>query len=1055
VDFRGRFQHAIARLMSENPHEPSRRAAPGRFRRWFRRFRILVLLVALAFVGAVVYLNLVGLPEVLKNPLIHELQARGLKLEFKRLRLDWRRGLVAEQVVMAEARGRDGPTIEFGEVILEPDWRELSRLRFDLRALRLRDGILMVPIAADDTSPFRVDAVEAELRFLNEDRWELAHFAAAGLGLRLQASGILTNASAVRDWTRGVSGTSTLASSAWQSHLRRAMAYARLWRYGQPPVLNIRLAGDARDPAGIRADLYLAAESIQSRWGTLESLNVRGRLNQPSGVAGLGRSEVLVTFRGAQTVWSTVQEGQWDVEWTQAFTNMLPADLKWLLYLGRVQSPWGETPQAFFELHAYQDARFPGQLTGDLAATSDTVLGGLARAETNQLMAKVRLDPVTYLPTTADYQYSAANIRFNTGAARAVQLHGAMRLRDEPTRVSTDSGWGWWAGFEPFELSGEGRIQDLEVRGVNFETVDLDVAWNAPELRVNRLRLERPDGSLEGVGTVHIPTREANATANLTFDLHAIEPLLTPKTVRWLGQYAWVRPPRIEASARAILPGWNSDRPDWRRDVLPTLHLEGHLEAGRASFRGVEADAVDLRFIHTNRVWHLPQLVATRPEGRLEFSYTEDTVTRDYHFHGASAIDPLALRPLLGAKADKAFDVFSFTTPPRLTGDVWGRWRARERVDVRAQLSATQFSIRGEPVDELQAALHFTNGFLAASGVQLRTGEESVNAPAVGFRLEDQRLFLTNATGRIDPMKVARAIGPKTASTLEPYKFVNPPQTRVNGSVDVRKTRNANLQFEVGGGPFHYWRFRMSEVEAVVGWTNDTVAIGTADAAFYNGQLSGRISVDVSPASPTPFQFEARVNRADFHELLSDVHNPTNRVEGELSVDLAITHADARDWRSWQGFGQLELRDGFLWGIPTVGVFSPVLDALLPGVGRSRISGATATFTITNSIIFTDDLELRAPLFRLAYRGASDFDGRISARVEARLLRDAWLVGPLVSVVLTPLSKILEYEVTGTLDEPHLELIHVPKPLQVPFNPIRTLRELFEQPPRRVPPGGP
>jgi hypothetical protein len=269
--------------------------------------------------------------------------------------------------------------------------------------------------------------------------------------------------------------------------------------------------------------------------------------------------------------------------------------------------------------------------------------------------------------------------------------------------------------------------------------------------------------------------------------------------------------------------------------------------------------------------------------------------------------------------------------------------------------------------------------------------------------------------------------------------------------VNIKETRVADLRFEVSGGPFHYWRFRVPEIEAFVHWTNETVTIQDLAAPFYGGQLEGQFRVDVGSVDETPFQFEARVARSNFHDLLSDLHSPTNHIDGQLSVDLAVTHANARDWNSWQGFGQAELLDGFLWDIPMVGVFSPVLNTILPGVGKSRISGATATFSITNSIVYTDDLELRAPLFRLLYRGAVDLSGRLNARVEARILRDAWLVGPVVSLLFSPLSKMLEYEVTGTLGEPHLEMLYIPKPFQAPFNPIGTLREMFREPPSQVP----
>ena len=82
---------------------------------------------------------------------------------------------------------------------------------------------------------------------------------------------------------------------------------------------------------------------------------------------------------------------------------------------------------------------------------------------------------------------------------------------------------------------------------------------------------------------------------------------------------------------------------------------------------------------------------------------------------------------------------------------------------------------------------------------------------------------------------------------------------------------------------------------------------------------------------------------------------------------------------------------------------------------------------------------------RLAYRGGIDFKGRVDARVEARLLRDAWVIGPLVSLVLSPLTKLFEYRVTGTIHEPKKEPLYIPKPLTFPLHPFKSLRELFSE----------
>jgi hypothetical protein len=295
----------------------------------------------------------------------------------------------------------------------------------------------------------------------------------------------------------------------------------------------------------------------------------------------------------------------------------------------------------------------------------------------------------------------------------------------------------------------------------------------------------------------------------------------------------------------------------------------------------------------------------------------------------------------------------------------------------------------------------------------------------------------------MEPERITRAIGPKTAKSLSPYVFGQPPTARANGFVQVRTGKHADMKFEISGGPFNYWKFNVPRINGTVHWVDETVTITNLQAGFYGGRLASDIFVDFSPATNADFRLTARVADADLHRLMSDLSSPTNRLEGMFSGNLAITRANSGDWKSWQGFGSAQLRDGYLWDIPLFGIFSPVLDAVIPGVGNSRVGGGGANFTITNSVIHTDDMEIRSPAIRLAYRGTIDFDGRVNARVEARILRDAWLIGPVVSLVLSPLTKLFEYKVTGTLKEPEKVPLYIPKELLFPFHPFRTLKELF------------
>jgi hypothetical protein len=227
-------------------------------------------------------------------------------------------------------------------------------------------------------------------------------------------------------------------------------------------------------------------------------------------------------------------------------------------------------------------------------------------------------------------------------------------------------------------------------------------------------------------------------------------------------------------------------------------------------------------------------------------------------------------------------------------------------------------------------------------------------------------------------------------------------------------------------------------------WRNRNLVITNFHGYFYQGQIIGALAADFGPANRTDLSFQVAVTNADFHLLLQDTSNKTNKLEGMLSGQLAITHANPADWQSWQGAGKAHLRQAIIWDIPLFGIFSPVLNAIVPGLGNSRANEGSATFTVRDSVIHTKDLEIHALPLRLHYSGTVDFQGRVNARVEASLLRGTPVVGPLFSVALFPLTKLFEYQVTGTLNAPKTTPVYIlPKFLLAPLHPLRSLKELF------------
>ena len=664
------------------------------------------------------------------------------------------------------------------------------------------------------------------------------------------------------------------------------------------------------------------------------------------------------------------------------------------------------------------------------------------------------------IPERVGFKLSLVEVTAANASVESIGLSGSLARAVTPPE--TDEGWAYWAKLAPYVADFSGLARGITgEKGLAIREVSLAGAWRAPRLALSQLDAKLYDGSVSGSADLNIVTRLAKAAGRVDFSLHNVFDLLTPKAQRWLRQYQWSEAPVVTGTARVTLPEWTNSEPDWRAEVRPTISVKAQVTSGPMSFRGVEIESVRSDLMYSNLTLRLPNLVARRPEGEVRLALRTHTETQDFQFDFSSSIDPHAITPALEEeKQKKGFGYFSFETPPVVEGRVWGRWRERERTGFRASVAATNFTFRAQQVDGFTAGVSFTSGFLSMTNAVVRRPEGEASVEALGYDTRSKRLYLTNAVGRLEPMAVAKAIGPKTARSLEAYQFLEPPLARVNGWVQTGPGRNpAGLHFEIDGGAFRFSRFNSGDIAGEIFWRGQNVTLTNIVAEFYGGELRGNLSAKLNEDRSADLAFHLETKDTELTGLMSDILKKKSELSGRLDGVLDIT-ANSKDWKSWNGLSSVTLKDGYLWELPLIGIFAPVLDGLMPGLGASTFSEGTADFTITDGVVGTRNLELKSALIRLQYKGKVDFDGRIhDAGVVAEALRDTWVIGPvlgpLFNLALSPIERMLKFEVSGTLSQPKLEMKHIPKVLLVPFQlPFQVIDELIPGgEPAEAPPG--
>lgn len=992
-----------------------------RFRIIFRRCRITVLLIILALAGALFYINRIGLPDFIKNPILQKLHERGLDLHFTRLR--WRpvQGIVAENVFFGRTNDVASPQLTMKQVQLRLDYAALLSRQFQVKSLVLRQGRLAWPVIASNAPPreLSIDNIQTDLKLLTNDVWELDDLQAQFAGAQIQLSGVLTNASAVREWRLFRRGRPARPGTL-QSRLRRLADTLEQTHFAATPRIKLDIHADARDVEKTDLQLFVNAPSADTPWGVGDGIKCFVSL-APSRSNRLSRAEIYLRAASAATAWATT-------------TNLT------------------------LVLHLFSTKEDTNVLRADLDLAADSLQSKSNQASAIHLTAQWLHSLTNALPISGSGKLDGSNLLTTRGTAK--NFHIAASLLPSVNPPETDARWAWWTNFAAFPLELQCDASGIHSPKLDVDEIHCAARWHGPDLSVEKLAAKLYGGTLEANAKLNVATRQAAFKVTSDFDAQRVSPLLTPMAREWLSNYSWNYPPHVESQGSLILPTavWTNRHPDWRGEMRPTLQLDGHFNVVQGAFRGLPVLTAESHFSYSNMCWRLPDLVATRHEGRLLLFHESNERTKDFYFRLHSTIDPVALRPLLPENDQRVFNYFTLSIPPTIDAEIWGRWHEHERIHGRAHVTATNFTVRGEPVSAFETDLDYTNRILRLTQPRLwRADTQQMSAASVKMVFDERKMFVTNGFSTAAPEDVAHAIGPHAEHALEPYHFLHPPTVRVNGIVPMHDERDADLHFDVDGGTFTWLKFQVPRITGKIDWVGKHLSLADVRTDFYLGKAFGDAQFDFEKTNhDVEFGFKFVTTNSNLHLLAKDLADgKTNNLEGLLSGRLEITNANSDEWQSWQGAGRVELRDGLIWDIPIFGVFSPVLDTVMPGLGSSRARQGSATFIITNGVIDSEDLKIETLMARLRYHGTIDLRGNVDARMEAELFRNAWVVGPVLSMALWPVSKTFEYRITGTIHNPKSAPLFIPKIFFFPLHPVQTIKELIPEqtnPPTNGPP---
>lgn len=1005
------------------------------------------------------WLTRIGLPTPLVNRLRTQLEARGVDATFTRIR--WRpgRGLVADGLALRQA-GPQGLRIRFEEVVLEVAWARLLSGALRLDALQLNDGWLEVP--PDDepstTEPLRLEALSAQVRFRPGDAWEVASAEGRLFGCDVRLSGILTNATALRGPPQP-RGTNAIPARApfWRSPLEQFSRVARLLSLEPRPSLQVRFQGDAANPAATTVTASLNAPRLNSPWGSWERLRLTATLAgaPPTNHAWNGHLDLAVDR--ARTPWANLEDTVLTVDLAQPITHSLPTEARWEITAARAAGRGFAVDGVHLRGDSQRKETGTQQWQHDLEWTASHAVTPWLAARTNTASLRLSFDHARSLWPAVEGSLQLESLDSPLGQAGALSLSGHLQ-RNPELREVPPAAWGPWTNAAPWQGQIAIRASAIDSPRLVAERFEGEVNWQPPLLTMPQAHAQLYDGTLT-VSDVRLEadTRHLEGAVDSRFDVHGLRGVLPPKAADWLDQFGWASPPVARARAELTLPPWPAAAGGESREALEalvaSLKVQGEVQGRQASYKNVPFDQATLQVEIADGQLRLRDLHLERPEGTADLDYTLGLLSREFRWEVNCQLNPQEVAPAVDDELVRILSPFTFTNAARAKGWVAGSFRPPRRTDLRLDIQATDFAFRGEPWDALTGQLTMSNRVVVATDAAARTGTQWARVGQLVYDVEDRQLAMTNAITLLDPARVARAIGPEVVQVLSPYTFGQPPQIHLQGSVPTDgRLETARMHFDLSGGPFHFWRFTFSDVNGGVHWLGDTVVVTNFSGGFYEGRLTGALTADVAHGASPNLKFTARVDQANLRPALAEIFSLTNHIEGIVSGQVVVTNGTPDAIDTWFGHGRFEMRDGLLWNLPVFGVVSDALNAISPELGNNRARAAQGTFTLSRGVLHTSDLRIETGGAQLRYQGECSLTGETNARITVEVLRGTPVVGPLISFVLAPMAKAFELDVTGSLSDPQVEFRYVSKFVAPFFDPLGTLKRIFEPRPTTSPP---
>lgn len=676
----------------------------------------------------------------------------------------------------------------------------------------------------------------------------------------------------------------------------------------------------------------------------------------------------------------------------------------------------------------------------------DTDAGGSNRAALHLIAAGARQPwdrPLTLGPFTASTALTLGKtgtheVHFNANWLETVRdvrierLHGSAEIDFDPAARTPRPRRARVAAARVFTPEGEIAAPRAIATLDRWPFVHADLA----------VELEGEPIAIDG--NVDLAGRSAQVHARGRAQPTLITRILAAHTPRAEPYFRFGDPVDFDAEA-VLAPGWRFER------------LASRVAAGRLDSRGVGVTMARGRIDIDGRSFLAHDARVAIGASTARGSYWMDFGTTDYRMLLDGRLQPTAISGWFRGDWWPAFWNRWFVFPddrlPEAEVDVRGRWKMPALSNNFVRARAAGATVWGGDFEHVDATVFvrpaFAHGLAVhgtrAGGREHLTGSfKRIGIPGSSDTDRFEFDFTTNA----DPSVLGRMLEGRADDVLASLRFTEPPSIHAWGALDGEGPTLVPDYHFTGrtDAPLWYYGFPLQSAGVSGQAKGHEVKLDEIRFTAAGGTGGGKATLSGAPGERL-LGFDFHLNKARLGATVRAVQeydaartgspapagpdSPFVRTAANSQLDVSLTaHGNPVDLASFKGSGHASLTGGELGEVHLFGLLSQVLTGLTLSFSSLKFDTAHTSFDLDDGALYFPDLKVTGPSAAIDARGRYEFASNaldFTARFKP-YEQPGSLLAAAVSIVINPLTSILELKLNGPLANPKWSVLVSPGP---------------------------